>query len=403
MSKDEIIEGWNRLEPHKKQKAVKSILVLSVVLVGIILYYARDLDEIKAEAKEPTRLISLGDNLLEDDIKAKIEKDKEAQEEQNKVTERKLKDLNTQYNQLTNLIKNIEKEKSKVVQVKKPIAHVEKSVGGTPPPDYGDYGNRNRENKTGSHVRNIEREMIKPELVGGITRVSGKSTNREGYEKKKAKTFKLSPGFMEAQLLTGIKADTVQAGDKRPQPMLLRIQKPAILPNHIKANLKGCFIIANGHGYLASERVDGLLVSLNCTANNGASIINSKISGYMVDEDGSKGLKGRVVYKAGQNIARAFAAGMIDGAGKAIAANNKVTVIDDGAVVEALKDSGSLFSSGLGQGISEASSDIKEIFIDLIEQTSPVIEIGPTKKVTIVITDVAEITVEDIEGYASNG
>jgi conjugal transfer pilus assembly protein TraB len=37
--------------------------------------------------------------------------------------------------------------------------------------------------------------------------------------------------------------------------MMIRVQAPAVLPNEVKANLKGCFVIAEGYGNLATHRV----------------------------------------------------------------------------------------------------------------------------------------------------
>jgi conjugal transfer pilus assembly protein TraB len=61
---------------------------------------------------------------------------------------------------------------------------------------------------------------------------------------KKGRTVYLPPSFMEAQLLTGFDASTFGRGTNNPEPLLLRIQTPAVLPNDIKANLSGCFVIS---------------------------------------------------------------------------------------------------------------------------------------------------------------
>ncbi len=82
---------------------------------------------------------------------------------------------------------------------------------------------------------------------------------------------------MEAQLLTGFDASTSGKGSTNPEPLLLRIQTPAVLPNDIKANLSGCFVIAEAVGRLDKERADVRLVSLSCLSNEGKAIIDAPV------------------------------------------------------------------------------------------------------------------------------
>ena len=58
----------------------------------------------------------------------------------------------------------------------------------------------------------------------------------------------LPPSFMEATLLSGLDAPVLKEAKSNPVPVLLRIKDLAVLPNRLKADLKGCFVIAEGHG-----------------------------------------------------------------------------------------------------------------------------------------------------------
>ncbi|MCD6389481.1 MAG: hypothetical protein J7L69_08715 [Desulfobulbaceae bacterium] len=62
-------------------------------------------------------------------------------------------------------------------------------------------------------------------------------------KKKDKRTVYLPPSCMEAMLLTGFDASTSGEGKNNPEPLLLRIQAPAVLPNDVKANLRGCFLL----------------------------------------------------------------------------------------------------------------------------------------------------------------
>jgi len=135
---------------------------------------------------------------------------------------------------------------------------------------------------------------------------------------------------MEATLLSGLDAVTTSSGSKNPVPVLLRIKDLAVLPNRVKANLKGCFVLGEGKGNLATERVDVRLLTLSCLSRGGKAVIDQKIKGYVVDEDGKAGLRGVVAAKMGAMLARAALAGFLGGVGEGVkssAMNTQVTAL----------------------------------------------------------------------------
>ena len=73
-----------------------------------------------------------------------------------------------------------------------------------------------------------------------------KFTPLDHHEKQRKIT--LPPSFMDASLLSGVLAPTGQVSDNHPIPMLIRIKDLAILPNEVKQDLKGCFVVAEGQG-----------------------------------------------------------------------------------------------------------------------------------------------------------
>ena len=133
--------------------------------------------------------------------------------------------------------------------------------------------------------------------------------------------------------------------------MLLRIQAPAVLPNEVRAQLQGCFVIAHGFGSLASERVESRLVSLSCVDYEGRSVIEEEIKGILVDQDGVKGLAGHPVTKMGANLSRMFVAGLVEGAGDALNAATATTSISPLGQTSTV-DPSQLGKAGIGRGIS---------------------------------------------------
>ncbi len=78
---------------------------------------------------------------------------------------------------------------------------------------------------------------------------------------QKRRTVYLPPSFMEANLLTGFDAATSGSSKNSPEPLLLRIKTPAVLPNDVKAELSGCFVVAEAVGRLrqgTGRRAPGL-------------------------------------------------------------------------------------------------------------------------------------------------
>ena len=132
---------------------------------------------------------------------------------------------------------------------------------------------------------------------GAAAAADGKAA--PGGAKKKTRTIYLPPGFMKARLLTGIDALASRDATSNPEPLIARVQAPAVLPNDVKANLSGCFVIGNATGSLAKERVEVQLVSLSCVDFDERSVVDQPIKGFFVDTDGKKGLSGKVVTRAG--------------------------------------------------------------------------------------------------------
>ena len=94
--------------------------------------------------------------------------------------------------------------------------------------------------------------------MGDIAVVSGKSSEGGSASSKKKESTErgvyLPPSFMAATLLSGLDAPTSEGAKGNPVPVLIRIQAPAVLPNDVRANLRGCFVIADGRGNLEIGR-----------------------------------------------------------------------------------------------------------------------------------------------------
>lgn len=244
----------------------------------------------------------------------------------------------------------------------------------------------------------------KPEVFGDIEITSQRS---EGADKKEGKkkeklTVYLPPSFMEATLLSGMYAPTSTGGSSSPLPALIRIKHLAVLPNHVKGNLKGCFLIGEAKGSLADERAHVRLITLSCLAKGGESVIDQKIKGYAVDSDGFVGLRGNVVSKMGGAIARSLLAGFVVGFGDAVNTST-ITTTTSGLGTTQTIDTDKATKAGFGKGISQAAHDLQKFLLDLGKQAVPVIEIGAMKHITVVVSEGVELEIRDRPGTCMGG
>jgi conjugal transfer pilus assembly protein TraB len=223
--------------------------------------------------------------------------------------------------------------------------------------------------------------------VGDIGMISAPVSEIVADKKKvEGQRIYLPPSFMAATLLSGLDAPTSESAKGSPVPALLRIKDLAVLPNSVKADLKGCFVIAEGLGNLADERAHMRLVSLSCLTREGQSVIDQKIKGFLVDQDGKIGLKGRVVSRMGSAIARSMIAGFFGGLGEYVAAQNTITSTSPLGTTQTI-NTGDALQYGAGSGLASAFKDTQKFYLDLAKQALPVIEVGATKDVTLVIEE----------------
>ncbi|PJG47174.1 conjugal transfer protein TraB [Sphingobium sp. LB126] len=218
-----------------------------------------------------------------------------------------------------------------------------------------------------------------------------------GASKKKNRTIYLPPGFMKARLLTGVDALASRDATSNPEPIIARVQAPAVLPNEVKANLAGCFVIGNATGSLAKERVEVQLVTLSCVDFDDRSVVDQPVKGFFVDTDGKKGLSGKVVTRAGATLARAFLAGTISGISRSVEDTFGETSTSALGTVRTL-DAGDAAKSGIASGLGRSSDKLTDFYLDLARQAGPIVEVGAAKDVVVVIQEGVSLEIKPSAG-----
>lgn len=393
------IMNWYEDLTADKKSSVKKFSVLTIAILLLYGFYSAKESKQSSQPKpenQKTQVDVMGDrSVFDDDIR------EEARKFANQ-SDSKIKELEASQQAILDMLeKNFNSRNDPQPHPSSQSMTPQISTGSQPSSDFQSYASSAGsayppsipQNYQPSGSGDASGDPSAPEkIIGGITRAQGvpfsekKDTGKEGVNK-----FYLSPSFMKGVLLEGIEMPSSKGGKKNPRIALFRIQKPAILPNNVKAQLKGCFVTTSVTASLNSERIDFRTSKLHCISLNDQTLINESIQGHVNDAfDGKQGISARVVMRAGASLGRAFFAdffGSFGSAYKESVSNSGITTATNGTISSQKKTSKELLTSGIGGGVQGSSNFLKDFYKEILEQTSPTLESGSGRDVFIVLTD----------------
>ena len=240
----------------------------------------------------------------------------------------------------------------------------------------------------------ITQQSLKPEKE-----VQKKSDPNEGglIDSDEGVVYLPAGSFFSGVLLTGLDAPTQLAAKSSPMPVVIRVKKEAILPNHFTLDIRECHVIGQAIGDLSSERAHIRAQSITCVRNDGKSVESAIQANAVSDFDGKLGIAGRLVSKNGNLLEGSMAAGFMSGISKAVAPQRTTSINTSGgdrAVWESV-DLGSVASAGVFQGSADAMDRLAEYYIALAEQIHPVIEISPGRSITFAVLSGTKLKLGD--------
>ena len=200
--------------------------------------------------------------------------------------------------------------------------------------------------------------------------------------------FEIPAGtVVKAILVSGADCSVAVQKPTGPNMVLLRPLDNGKLPKRVKVPLKGSVIIGNAIGDLSSERVYIRAERMTLVQKSG-DFIETEVTAYISGEDGREGMRGVVVDRSGQMIARAAFAAFLQGVGQTVQATLNNQVIEKLARVSADKSILNLdmLRNGAFQGGSTALTKISDYMIKRAEQLQPAIQIAAGRVVDIVFT-----------------
>jgi conjugal transfer pilus assembly protein TraB len=384
---DRIKKVWESLSPKHKKASIISALCLAIIIGSYFLYKSKEPASRNAREEKNSRTLALDPRLLEKSLYEEL---------RGEITQRD--------RMITDLKMDVEEIKQDKTLLHQQVAAQEAqrvgevSIPPPPPAMPAEAQPAPSLYRIPPPPRKAGEDGPKKVVAGEIEVVSNESAKREegsGVKKNESKDpIYLPPSFMEATLLSGLDAPVLKEAKSNPVPVLLRIKDLAVLPNRLKADLKGCFVIAEGHGDLADERAHLRLVSLSCIAKNGQAVIDQKIKGFVVDEDGKIGLKGHVVSRMGSTIARVALAGFFGGVGEGLAAASTAQSISPLGATQTI-DTDDIAKAAVGKGIASGFGELQRFYLELARQTMPVIEVGATKTITLVVSEGVELKIKN--------
>lgn len=219
-------------------------------------------------------------------------------------------------------------------------------------------------------------------VIGGDRPAAIKET------KKAEKVFAYMPAgsMVEAVLMNGMDAPTSAVSQKNPVPAVMRVKSDAILPNHFTHDIKECFVLVSGFGVMSSERAQLRTETYSCIRENGQ-VLEGKLDGYVVGEDGRVGARGRLVSKQGSLIAKSLAAGVLSGIGQVITPMNvpQLNLNPSSMVQTQTTDASTVAQTGVARGLSDASKAAAHFYLEIAREMTPVVEIDAGRKLTIVL------------------
>ncbi len=180
------------------------------------------------------------------------------------------------------------------------------------------------------------------------------------------------------KLLAGVNAPT----DGTPYPVVFKLSGDIQGPDGSVLPLGEARLIAAAQGSLSDSRALFRLTDLNIRYPDGSRRV-FKVDGWVVGEDGIRGMQGLLIDPIGKAIGAAGFAGALDGIGKAASDAQATTYVSPyGGVGQAVTGDSLAFAAG--KGLSGASREWSEIVKQRVSELVPHVQVLSGREATAV-------------------
>ena len=247
-------------------------------------------------------------------------------------------------------------------------------------------------------VRSPARSFVPATMVADATTTG--STRVDEMVPNERKGFLPAGSFAKATLISGVEAFTGGTAQSQPQPLVIRLDANAVLPNAANYQIKGCHVLASVWGDMSSERVFGRLATLTCVDARNRLVLSEEVEGVIVDSDGKNGVRGSLQDRQGAKLARSLLAGFAEGVSNAFgAAQSTVSTTAFGSTSQILgRDVG---RAGAYQGAATAAEELSDFYLKQAESTMPIIAVDAGRRVSVLFTKSKALKFETTDSYRS--
>ena len=210
-------------------------------------------------------------------------------------------------------------------------------------------------------------------------RRSHPETSRSSHFKESGAN--LSPhGFVEGRLLNGVVA--IVGGAERES--VVALTGPYQAANGFITDLDGCFALVQGRPELPAGRIDFKVSRLTCNFPDGASK-TWDVSGWLVDTDGIRGLRARIVESVGRKAGVAAAGGALAGFGRRLSQHQYQ--INAGALASSSTFIGNATHDAVGGSAEGAANALEQSIADYYNLYAPSLQVGGGTPASLVIAN----------------
>lgn len=193
---------------------------------------------------------------------------------------------------------------------------------------------------------------------------------------KKSDTYLPAGSHAKVALLSGVVAMTAVESQGNPLPIVLRVIDDGNLPRGFKSRIKNAQIIGACYGDISSERVYCRMETMSWVETDGT-VVEKKIEGWLLGEDGRPGIRGEVVDRATDVARQSMIAGILGSMTSFLQmeATRSVYPVSPFGQTNALSG-GDALKAGAAGGVGNALDKIAEFIIKRAEQMQPVIVVA---------------------------
>ncbi|SPR04852.1 TraB/VirB10 family protein [Orientia tsutsugamushi] len=211
----------------------------------------------------------------------------------------------------------------------------------------------------------------------------------ESEPKKNVENYVTSGSSARAVLLIEVVVGTGTNSSSSPEPIVLQLLDTAILYNKYKTDqIKNAILIGSCNGEMSSERAKCRIETLS-VVNNQGDIIEKKVEGWLIGEDGRSGIKGIVVDKSSNIASMAALNGVFSSIAKFLQSKAiKPDVLPTLNLVAGGQQQefqiGDALQSGACSGASNAFDKLADFAIKRADSMSPVVLIASGRVIDVV-------------------